>query len=131
MDYEPTTFETEDSGILDSLKLFYFDKFIHSIQEDGIPFVCVLSPRYRSLSSCRFQPLFDLCVKYNVPVLDYYTDTLFSTHREYFKDATHMNDCGARMFTTKLVSDIKSLYVLNIQQIHECGKPKYCESADD
>lgn len=108
MNYEPTTSESEDSGILDSLKLFYFEKYLRSLRENHIPVVCVLSPRYRSESSWRFQPLFDLCTQYDVPVLDYYTDTTFSTHRELFKDATHMNDRGARLFTSQLVNDLKT-----------------------
>lgn len=113
MNYEPTIFETEDSGILDSLKIYYFKKYLCSLKENGIPVVCVLSPRYRSESSSRYQPLFDLCAQFDVPVLDFYTDTTFSTHRDYFKDATHMNDRGARLFTQKFVTELKKLPILN------------------
>lgn len=109
MNYEPTIFESEDSGVLDSLKINYFEKFIRSTKDNGIPLVCVLSPRYRSVTVERYKPLFTLCEQYDIPLLNFYIDTTFSAHKEYFKDATHMNDRGARFFTSKLVEQIKNI----------------------
>lgn len=109
MDYEPTIFETEDSGVLDSLKIDYFEKFIQSVQENNSSLVCVLSPRYRSYTTERYEPIFNLCAKYDVLMLDYYADTTFSAHREYFKDPTHMNDNGARLFSAMLANRLKTI----------------------
>lgn len=110
MDYEPTIFETEDSGVLDSLKIGYFEAFIQSVQDNNASLVCVLSPRYRSYTTEKYEPIFNLCAKYDVLMLDYYTDTTFSTHREYFKDPTHMNDNGARLFSAMLANRLKTVY---------------------
>lgn len=109
MNYEPTTFETEDTGVLDSLKINFFKRFICSTKDNGIALICVLSPRYRPVSSERYKPIIDLCSEYKVPFLDYYGDTTLSVHREYFNDATHLNDLGARLFSSLLVQRLKTL----------------------
>ncbi len=107
MQYEPTQFEKEDSGIIDSLKIDYFEKFILSTKENNIALVCAISPRYRSVSSEKYRPVIDLCSRYDVPFFDCYGDTTISIHREFFKDASHMNNTGARLYSSLLARRIK------------------------
>lgn len=113
MDYEPSVIDTEDTRELDSLKLHYFEMLIHSVHENDISLVCVLSPCYHSILSEKNKPFFDLCEKYGIPIIDYYKDTTFSAHREYFKDPTHMNDNGARLFSAILAHRLKTIIYNN------------------
>ena len=84
--------------------------FIIDVSEKGIPLMVVLSPKYGTISSFDFQPIKDVCYEYNVPIVDYYSDEVLMTNMNFFKEPMHLNDEGARLFTTKLVSKVK-LYV--------------------
>lgn len=107
MDYEPAVTEPKDSGVQDSLKINYFERFIRSTQTDGIPLICVISPTYGAASSERYLPIKKLCMRYGIPCFDYYTDGAFLGKKVLFKDATHLNDYGARLFTSLFVTDLK------------------------
>lgn len=48
----------------------------------------------------------------DVPWLDYSHNSDFSTHLEYFGDPSHMLDIGALHFTDKVISDLRSLNLL-------------------
>lgn len=48
----------------------------------------------------------------DVPWLDYSHNLDFSTHLEYFGDPSHMLDFGALIFTDKVISDLRSLKIL-------------------
>jgi hypothetical protein len=51
----------------------------------------------------------DLCKKFSVPFIDFYADTEFQLHKEWFKEPMHLNEIGAREFSKKLSLKIKNL----------------------
>lgn len=99
-----------DDGIevIDPFKLMYIRKFIHLTKKEGIPLVIVASPSYGRTSSERNQPVFDICAAEGVECLDYYADSTFMHHKEWFKDSSHLNSVGARMFSKIIAEEIKS-----------------------
>lgn len=54
-----------------------------------------------------------LAKKYNIPILDYSIDPVISFDTAYFYNATHLNREGAKIFSTKLATDIKKLNVIH------------------
>lgn len=110
MNYEPD-YKEEPIEEIDSLKLWYFEKFIKDTKDKGISLVCVLSPRYNHFSSIRYEPISKLCQKYDIPFLDYYYEKDISTNRDLFRDASHLNDKGARAFTQIMIRDVTKEYL--------------------
>ena len=108
MDYEPVY--NREVGEIDSLKLYFFEKFIQLARDKHISLVCCVSPIYKSYyeRSC-YQSVMDLCMKYDVPFLYMSDDEELSWNKEYFQDRIHMNDNGAREYTQKLMAHIKQL----------------------
>lgn len=112
MEKEPEKKERNEIPVIDSLKLHYMQGFIKDVSEKGIPLMIVLSPKYGAVDSHDFEPIKKTCKEYQVPFVDYYANPEFMNHREWFKEPMHLNDTGARIYTSKLVSVLKSKHVL-------------------
>ena len=104
MDYEPEMKE-EKVKIVDELKIHYFEEFIRITQDKSIGLVCIVSPYYKTpLDDGKYEPIKQLCMKYGVTFLYYGEDLGISNNKAFFSDRTHMNDVGARAFTSKLMT---------------------------
>ena len=109
MDYEPEIKTEENKKTVDTLKLHYFEEFIQLTKNKNIELVCCSSPYYKApLVDSNYEPIIQLCKKNNVPFLYYGACSGISDEKDLFQDRTHMNDTGARLFTSKLISFIKS-----------------------
>lgn len=84
---------------IDSFKLKYVDKLMLLAKEHNVPLVVVASPKYGANSSIGLSPVINLCNKNNIPFIDYYADTTFMQHKEWFKEPMHLNREGARIFS--------------------------------
>ena len=112
MDYEPEI-KVENEKVIDTLKIHYFERFIRLAQNKGIPLVCCSSPYYKALKDDNnYEPVKHLCVQYDIPFLYYGAMAGISTKKSYFTDRTHLNDTGARSYTSKLMSWIKNNNVI-------------------
>lgn len=104
MDYEPE-FKEETDRMVDSLKIQYFERFIQLAQSNSISLVCCVSPSYKApTDDSKYQPVKQLCERYNVPFLYDGANPEISNTKEYFQDRTHLNDRGARLYTSLLMS---------------------------
>ena len=114
MDYEPEIKEEKEQAV-DTLKIHYFEEFIRLAQNKGVSLVCCVSPSYKApVDDIKYQSIKSLCKQYQVPFLYYGSDPDISCEKIYFQDRTHLNDRGARLFTSKLLSWIlDSLVVIN------------------
>lgn len=99
---------------LDFFKLKYDEKFLILAKTYDVPLAVIASPKYGAKSSKELSPVTDLCNYYDVPFLDYYSDSVFMQHKEWFKEPMHLNKVGARHFS-KLVADI----ILELISTHE------------
>lgn len=106
MDYEPEY--KEEVKKEDTLKIHYFEKFIKLTHDKDIKLVCCGSPYYKAPSNDNnYQPIKQLCERYDVPFYYFGADPDISQNKSFFSDRTHMNDNGARLYTSKLISVIK------------------------
>ena len=112
MDYEPDMTDIS-LGEVDELKIQYLEKFITLAKSKEIPLIFCASPTYHTAYNEHFHdPAKALCSKYEVPFLDFYGDEEISSNKKYFSNTTHLNDLGARTYTAKIISEVKSLVAL-------------------
>lgn len=111
INYEPKKEEEPIAEWL-PLKLKYFQKFIETCRANDIGIVMVYSPWYNKTSSETYARLTELCVANDIPVIDYYGGGEFNESRELFKDASHLNENGAALFSKSVASQLRSLVEL-------------------
>ncbi len=118
---------------IDSASIKLFEKYLQECQNAGIGIVMIYTPEYiegqdfvknRSEIINTFHYLSD---KYNVPFIDYSNDPI-SHKRDYFYNASHLNGTGARVFTSKMIHDLKGneavarlIHAAADQQIHQAS----------
>ena len=107
LDYEPAAFKIKQEPI-DSLKIVYLEKFIKETKGKSELIFC-LSPSYKCTSSKEFEPIRLLCKKYNIPFLNHYCDTNFTTHRELFANTNHLNRAGADKYSEVIGNEVKCI----------------------
>lgn len=115
MNYEPILNEeastTQSNQKVDSLKLAYFERFILTTKELGITLVCCVSPTYKGKESDPYyNPIEQLCNKYDIPFLYYGGDKGIVINKELFLDKTHMNNIGATSYSCRIGGDLKRLF---------------------
>ena len=94
---------------LDTFKLAYVEKLIQISRTHQVPIVFVGSPKLGMTSSAPLKPVIEICDNYHVQFLDYYADEEFMQHKEWFKEPMHLNADGAKLFSERLVPEIKKL----------------------
>lgn len=90
----------------DSLKLLYLEKLIQEVGSNRLVFV--ISPRCFGLDQACYQPIIDLCDKYNIPFYDFANDQRYIRNYQYFKDQIHLNCNGADVFSRDLAHRLKN-----------------------
>ena len=104
------TNEVEGKRPVDNTKLEYFEKFILLAQKKNVNVVCCVSPMYRGTKSDEFyNPVKALCEKYDVPFMFFAYSSDVSEDRNLFQDKTHLNDRGARIFSSIVCQEIRPL----------------------
>lgn len=107
MDYEPIV-KRKESKAVDYLKLHFFEKFISYVKQQNIKLVCCCSPSYKASSDIdNYQPIQQLCKKYEVPFYNLSVIPMLTDEKKYFTDRTHLNDKGACLYTSTLLSNLK------------------------
>ncbi|MCR4824235.1 MAG: hypothetical protein K5849_02640 [Bacteroidales bacterium] len=101
----------------DAKKFKYVRKIVQLAKEESVPLIIAVSPEYnyhfyQDIDSLRF-----LCRDYSVPLLDHYSDEDFIQRKDWFDDPTHLNGDGARVYSRKIVSEIKATFpsILNFE----------------
>lgn len=125
MDYEPEIKEEKEQAV-DTLKIHYFEQFIRLAQDKGVSLVCCVSPSYKaSTNDGKYKPVKELCEQYQVPYLYAGADPEISDNKAFFQDRTHMNDKGARLYTSKLVSRMVDNDVITENDTREWHKNNF------
>lgn len=107
MDYDAPYLEPSSTTKWDPIKHHYFIKLIELCQKKNITLIITTSPMYKATTSDCFSPIKDLCIKYNIPFIDFYANNEISITKRYFKDSSHMNHDGATIFSSAVASKIK------------------------
>lgn len=101
--------KVETPTIVDTLKLDYVHRFIRLCKEKGTQVVFMVSPRYSEVSPDHYDVLKQVAHQYNIPFLDYHTKGVYLDHPEYFRDAVHLHDESARLYSSMFSHDLKQI----------------------
>ena len=113
MDYEPEKPQTEDYQV-DSLKLRYLKKFITLARSHGATLVFTASPTYwGEQMGSYYAPVETIFEAEGIPFINYIYDPEICGSKEYWSDATHLNDVGADLYSRQLCQIFNSRYVFN------------------
>lgn len=91
-----------------------FEQFVKTRREEDIKIVFVWTPQYSEYTKMVLNKeealdfYTNLSAKYNIPFLDYSTDTICD-NKSYFYNSQHMNKTGAELFSRKLANDLKEI----------------------
>ncbi len=95
----------------DPLKLHWLQKLAKLKDEYNLKMVWVLSPQYYCDTPTHADLMIakEIAVNHGILFLDYYLDSSFIGHNELFRNPTHLNADGAKLFSERLAEDVKSL----------------------
>lgn len=93
-------------NVPDSLKLYYLERFFTEYK-NKTKIVVIVSPRYMFKKSNTVEPLRALCKKYEILLLDHYSDSNLNRTRKDFVDGNHMNIIGATKWSKFIAKEIK------------------------
>ena len=111
IDYDPEPFTIEHYKP-DSLKLHYIEKLIKEC--DGKhKLIFTISPYYFKNDISKYNPIIELCKKYNIPILDHSNDSCFIEKKDLFQDKLHLNHKGAEIYTRIIIQEILDLLSTN------------------
>jgi hypothetical protein len=112
MNYEPNENDIRVKGVVDSVKIKYFKKFIQLTIANDIQLVCCVSPSYKpsKIEKEKYSEIIDLCEKYDIPFVYMENEERISDNRSLFQDRTHMNDEGSRLYTNGLIRLLKKYF---------------------
>ena len=95
----------EDDARLDDYIRANFERVLRLYTSEGVPLIIVCSPIFRSADNNN--QLKSICEDYGVPFIDLSDMPYFNAHPELFKDRTHLNDGGARVYTSVFFGYLK------------------------
>ena len=96
-------------GETDSLKLSYLKRFADLCRQHGTRLVLTISPKFTLADANHYDALRQFATNNALPLLDYHTPGLYLDHPELFKDASHLCDEGARVFSSLFAHDLKEV----------------------
>lgn len=109
MDYEPV-FKKVDEWPVDELKLRYVEKFIDLAHRYDVMLVLVASPTWFGDKLMGYNsPVEQICEKKGVTFFDYFYEPNCCISKQYWSDASHLNDEGAILFSKMIVTELKAL----------------------
>jgi len=93
----------------DEVKVAYLMKLIHEAAEKGTKIVFVISPSWHGghYKKSAYTDINNLAEKYSIPLYSF-IDSPICDNPDYFKDSSHLNSKGASIFTSQLVSMLKT-----------------------
>ena len=96
------TTTSSEEPIIEERKLLYLQKFIDDCKANNIQLVMCYSPYYGQSVPKSIRIIEGMAKKNDVPFMNYGDDVRFQ-NPEYFQDAGHLNDTGARAYSKETV----------------------------
>lgn len=93
---------------IDSLKILYLEKLAKEKRRNCF-LVFTISPSYKYVNPKDYAIVHDLCNHYCIPLLDYINDKRFLGKYDLFFDGSHLNEKGAKMYSSIVASDVELL----------------------
>ena len=107
--FDVETLENNENPDYLPLKEEFYRKLLGQAKEADIPVVVFNSPDYRLFKyPAKWEDkVAKICKDYDVPFINHEHDSLFMAHKEWFNEPFHLNDEGARAYTSLVVNEIK------------------------
>lgn len=86
-------------------KIDYLKRLIKECKERDIMLVFAMSPTMKSIGTTNMEILSEICGD-RIPIWDYRKQF---NQNELFKDDTHMNDAGAKVYTSQIAVELKRI----------------------
>jgi hypothetical protein len=103
--------KSETAIVFDDRAVGMFEGFLARIKEKRIRLFIFISPTYEGRTPKLFREMAtSLCRRAGVPLFDMSLQDGISDHPEYFQDAMHLNENGARVYTNKIIAKIISFH---------------------
>ena len=99
----------KEKYVYDSLKIQYLNKFIDKTK--GVNLVFVASPTWNGQDTLVLDTIRQICLRRNIPLLDYANSPKYRHHHEYFYDGSHLNARGADEFTRDIIYELRKRYI--------------------
>lgn len=94
----------------DLQKMNYLEMLFADATKREIPILCVLPPIYNDNSSMfQYENGLDLCDRYSIPVINHIKCEGITQNAQYFNDIAHLNDKGAKLYSSMLCGDIQMM----------------------
>ena len=119
LNYEPERYRFPEDSDCDSLKLYYLERFIKDCESNGTKVIFTISPVYGETYNKLLKSFHNICVKYQIPILDHFADKIFSLNRDLFKDKKHLNDRGAKLYSEMIAEEIANTIANDLTITHE------------
>lgn len=110
----PELGKNNENGIkevkLDIEKLIVYEKTLGRCRKKGVTLTIFVSPSYIAKGQQYIgavDKLSEIANKYGYKLKDYSSDHRFMSDKTLFKDASHLNDKGARLYTEMIISELK------------------------
>jgi len=107
--------ENAETQTLNSYSETNFRNVLRKYTAENIPLIIACSPIFRPNKNNN--QLRKLCNEYNVPFIELYDLPYFNEHPGLFKDAKHLNNDGAHIYTKIFFEELKP-YLDNIRPTH-------------
>ena len=91
---------------IEDRKIEYIHKFIEICMDNNIKLVMCYSPYYKAEISKGISLIESIAKEQGIPFYDYGVDERFQKP-EYFQDASHLNDDGAKAYTKEVVGRLR------------------------
>lgn len=106
--YDGNSNENSDKFEVDSLELDYLDRIVKLCRTSHSKLIISQQPNY--IRNNKYNNwLKSYCKNTDVTLIDLVKDTLFLNHYDYFFDHAHLNEKGARLFSSHLAKEIKEI----------------------
>jgi hypothetical protein len=92
----------------DGEKVHYLQAFIDKCKEKKIRLIFLFSPMYAVEKTDMFNIPDHLAKKNHIPFINHYNLPGITGHAEYFHDFGHLNDAGAKKYSTMISHELKS-----------------------
>lgn len=104
----PKSEVNDDEREYDSLKIQYIERLINLCKQKDIQLFFAISPNHCQTNIINYSPILSLANKHNITLLNHLNDTTFVGKNEFFKDAGHLNNEGATLYTNIIVNELKN-----------------------
>ena len=103
---------TELPGNLNTTKIELLETLLTACREKGTQVILVTSPRFVEdgiRQTEQYQTLCEMADRLDIPYFNYHEDPVFFNDPSLFRDVDHLNERGAKLFTERLIHDIRQL----------------------